>query len=218
MSMTRRIHLIVIGCFLSFNVLARSYLPTLLSNSENLDNRWSVIASLGYGEYQHMYRSGGQTAIGRLAFAAELLATNQATFGLEIGVQSGNRMRLTIPQGALDTLGCAVRTTMRPMLDLLVTANATPLNESLLFTQVKGGIAYRHWQINSVWINNKSEIAGEVQAGVGYPLTEITNLNLLYQGVFGGSPKLHTNPLTETGFITSLPIQHGVLLGLSIIA
>lgn len=213
--MIRRICLITIGCFLSFNVFANSY---LLPTPESLDNRWSVIASSGYSDFQHMYRSDGQTAIGRLALAAELLTVTQANFGLELGVQTGNRMRFAIPQGPLATLGYAVQTTMRPMFDLLVTANASPLTESLLFTQLKGGIAYRYWQIDSFRINNKSEIAGEVQAGFGYPLTEITNLNLLYQGVFGSNPKFRVNPFAETGSVSNLPIQHGVLLGLSIIA
>lgn len=216
--MIRIMRLIAIGGFLSFNVFANSYLPSTLSTPENLGNRWSIIASLGYSNYQHMYRSEGQTAIGRLAFAAELLTASQANFGLEMGVQTGNRMHFALPQNPLATLGCAVRTTMRPMLDLLITANATPLTESLLFTQLKGGITYRNWQIDSYRISNKSEIAGEVQAGLGYPLTEITNLNLLYQGVFGGNPKLRVNPFTDTGFMSSLPIQHGVLLGFSIIA
>jgi hypothetical protein len=220
MSMIRKMCFIAVGFFLSFKVFASSFLPisSLFANPDNLDNRWSIIASLGYGEYQHMYRADGQTVLGRLALAAEMLAASQATFGLEIGLQSGNRMRFAIPQGTFDTLGGAVRTTMRPMLDLLVTAYMNPLSESLLFTQVKGGIAYRHWQIDSNWINNKSEFAGEVQAGLGYPLTEISNLNLLYQGVFGGNPKLHANLFNEPRMISSLPMQHGVLLGFSIIA
>ena len=38
------------------------------------------------------------------------------------------------------------------MLDLLITAHANPVNESLLFTQIKGGLAYRHWQMDSVFL------------------------------------------------------------------
>ncbi|KTD24680.1 MULTISPECIES: hypothetical protein [Legionella] len=211
--MIQRMCLMTIGCFLSFNVFANSYLPP-----ESLDNRWTLVASLGYSDYQHMHRSEGQTAVGRLALAAELLTATQANFGLEVGVQTGNRMRFAIPQGPIAALGYAVQTTMRPMFDLLVTANANPLTESLLFTQLKGGIAYRYWQINSFRINNKAEIAGEVQAGFGYPLTEITNLNLLYQGVFGSNPRFHVHPFPESGSVSNIPIQHGVLLGLSIIA
>lgn len=140
MSMIRRMHLIMIGCLLSFDAFTRSNSPVLMiSESENLDNRWSVLASFGYSEFQHIHSSGSQSVLGRLAFAAELLTTNQANFGLEVGVQTGNRMRLVIPQSTLAVFGNAVSTTMKPMLDLLITANANPVNESLLFTQIKGG-------------------------------------------------------------------------------
>ena len=107
---------------------------------------------------------------------------------------------------------------MRPMLDLLVTAQTNPLDESLLFTQIKGGLVYRHWQINSLFIYNKNEIAGEIQAGLGYPLTEIANLSLLYQGIFGGNPRPRMMSPMEPLSMTTAPIQHGVLLGFSIIA
>lgn len=218
MSVTYRMRLAMLGWYLSVNAFAgSSATPTLIMDTEGLDNRWSIITSLGYGQNHHMYRSDGKTAIGRLAFAAELLTTQQAAFGLELGVQTGNNMRLAFFQTPLATLGCMVRTTMKPMLDLLVTAHANLVDESLLFTQVKGGITYRHWQVDSFLINSKSALAGEVQAGLGYPLTEITNLNLLYQGVFGGNPKLHLNPEPEASTISNLPVQHGLLLGFSII-
>lgn len=218
MSMIRSMQLILIGCLISFSVFSSSDAPVLMiSDSDDLGNRWSVSGSLGYTEYQHTSAGGSQTALGRLALAAEMLATNQANFGLEFGVQTGNRMRLAIPQGTIAVLSNAVRTTMRPMLDLLITAHANPVDESLLYAQIKGGIAYRHWQIDSFYFNNKSEISGEFQAGFGYPLTELTNLNLLYQGIFGGNPRLRINPSNYTGYIASLPIQHGILLGFSII-
>lgn len=219
MSIIKRISLSALGCFLSFNASANSYLPAFVSNTDNLDNNsWSVSASLGYSEYQHMVGSDGKAPIGRLGFGAELLTTNHAILGVELGLQSGNHMRLPVPEGAFGALCGAVRTSMRPMLDLLITANANILRESLLFTQLKGGVAYRHWQIENIWINNKSQLAGEVQAGLGYPLTEISNLNLLYQGIFGGNPRLRANPLSDSGFIANMPIQHGVLFGFSIIA
>lgn len=217
--MIKRMCALIIGFFLSFNALANSHLLAIIPDSDELENRWSLIASLGYAEFQHIYRSDGRTVLGRLAFAAELLTISQASLGLEIGVQSSNRMRISIPQSTLGTLGYAVQTTMRPMLDLLVTANANPLSESLLFTQVKGGVAYRHWQLNDPTVTNKSQLAGEVQAGFGYPLTEITSLSLLYQGVFGGNPKFRTHPtFIEAGYVANIPIQHGILLGFSIIA
>lgn len=219
MSTIRRMHLVMLVCLLSFNAFSSTKAPVLMiSNTEGLDNRWSVLASLGYTALQHTHGPGSKTVLGRLALGAELLTTNQANFGLEFGVQTGSsRLRLAIPENAVTALGSVARTTMRPMLDLLITAHANPVDESLLFTQIKGGISYRHWQINNIYFNNKSEITGELQAGFGYPLTEMTNLNLLYQGIFGGNPRPQVNPLTYSGFIVSLPIQHGLLFGFSAI-
>ncbi len=208
-----------LGYLLSLKALAGTYLPAVNLETENKDNRWSIIASLGYSEYQQMYQDDGQTAISRLAIAAELLATTQSAFGLEIGVQNGNRMRFVIPQNSLSLWSGVVRTTVKPILDLLLTANTSPLGESLLFTQIKGGLVYRQWQMDSDFVSNKTELAGEVQAGFGYPLTEITSLNLLYQGVFGGSPKLKAGSMiSEVGHVSNIPVQHGLLFGLSIIA
>ncbi|MFA5960139.1 MAG: hypothetical protein WC785_06450 [Tatlockia sp.] len=212
--MLRKVHFITIGFLLSFYAFAGSAI--LSADADNLGNRYSIIANLGYGEYKRAYHSDEQTAIGRLALAAELWTISQAAFGLEVGIQSGARMH--IAQSTFETLSHAVQTTMRPMFDLLVTAQANPLDESLLFTQVKGGLVYRHWQINSILINNKNAVVGEVQAGFGYPLTEVANLSLLYQGIFGGSPKVRLNSPTETGFVSVAPMQHGILLGFSIIA
>ncbi len=213
----RRMHFIILGCFLSFNVFSSANSPVLMiSEAENLNNRWSFMASLGYSGYQQIQSSNNRNPLARLSLAAELLATDQANFGVEFGLQTGNRMHLIIPQSNFTNLQNPVRSTIKPMVDLLLTAHANPVDESLLFTQIKGGIAYRYWQIDSVYFHNKSAIAGELQAGFGYPLTEISNLNLLYQGIFGGNPRFYLNP-SYIGNILNLPIQHGVLLGLSVI-
>lgn len=211
--MIRRALAIVTGWFLAFSALAGGDLSDDGISSDSLGNHWTVIASLGYGEYQHMYQSDGQTAIGRLALGAEMLAMNHATFGLEFGAQSGNQMRIAIPQ----PFNYVTQSTVKPMVDLLVTAHVNPLSESLLFTQLKGGVVYRYWKMESDWMRSKSELAGEVQAGIGYPITELTNLNILYQGIFGGNAKVHFNPLLETGYVANIPVQHGVLVGISMI-
>lgn len=214
--MAHKARMIAVGCVLSFHAVAGSYLPAI-SIEETHGNRWSIIASLGYGQYDHMYSNDGQTPLGRLAVGAELLTTTQTAFGLEVGVQNGNHMRVQLPPETIAILGGVVRTTVKPMLDVLFTANTTPISESLLFAQLKGGIAYRQWEMETNLISNKTELAGEVQAGFGYPLTEVTSLNLLYQGVFGGSTRFRP-PLDDTGHFSSVPTQHGILFGFSVIA
>lgn len=215
--MTLRTRIVALGCVLSLKAAAGGFLPAI-SVEESPGSRWSIIASLGYGQYQHVYSNDGKTPLGRLAVGAELLSTSQTAFGLEFGVQNGNRMRVALPINTLDIVGGVVKTTVKPMLDLLLTANTTPISESLLFTQLKGGIAYRQWQMESDWVSNKTELAGELQAGFGYPLTEITSLNLLYQGVFGGNPKFRQNSIGDAWHFSSIPIQHGILFGFSFIA
>lgn len=214
--MIRRIHVIILGYFLSFNVFSSASPVLMLSESESLNNRWSFMTSLGYSGTHQIHASNKHNPLARFALAAELLATTQANFGLELGLQTGSRMYLVIPQSNFTNLQNPVRSTLRPMIDLLLTAHANPVDESLLFTQIKGGLAYRYWRVDSILFNNKSEFAGELQAGFGYPLTEISNLNLLYQGIFGGNPRLYLNP-AYLGSIANIPIQHGFLLGLSVI-
>lgn len=218
MSMILRMHFFIIGCLLSFNAFTSGDSPVMMiSDSDFMDNRWSVLGSLGYSGYQQIRTYGSQTGLARLALARELINTNQANFGMELGLQSGYHIHLQVSQETFPYYGRPISTSIMPIMDLLITAYANPIGESLLFTQIKGGIAYRHWGMHNSYFENKSEISGEFQAGFGYPLTEISNLNVLYQGIFGGNPKIRINPFTYAGYITNLPIQHGLLLGLSII-
>ena len=179
---------------------------------------WSVTASLGYTDYQNMYLNTGQTVIGRLAFGKEFFTKGPFSFGMELGAQNGNSMQLAASEEALRVLGgLPIQTTVKPIFDVLATLNTAPIGKSTLFGQLKGGVAYRRWQFedrNS--INNLSQLAGEIQAGLGLPLSEKTRLSLLYQGIFGGNPQFNVNTITETGHVGSIPIQQGLLLSLSL--
>lgn len=214
--MNPRLRLFATGCILSFNLFAGTAQDDTAIVQNTIENRWSVLASLGYSEFQHAYHDSNRAVIGRMALGADLLAATQSTFGLEMGLQNGYHMNLRVRSG-LSPANYAIQTNVTPMLDLLMTANASLLAESLFFTQIKGGIAWRHWQTSNEWINNRQDLAGEIQAGLGYPLTELTNLNLLYQGIFGINSKSHPNTLIMPNFITNIPTQHGLMLGLSII-
>ena len=207
-------YLLIAGCIASLNVTAGT-MGTLQATESH---RWSVTASLGDTNYQSMYSDDGQTVLGRLALGRELFAQKQFTFGLELGVQNGNSMRLNVPQATLDELGgLPIQSTVKPMLDLLVTANTLRLGTSEFFGQLKGGIAYRRWQFDDrTSINNLSNMAGEIQAGIGYPISQTTTLSLLYQGIFGGNPDFSVNATSATGSVSTIPIQQGVLLSLSL--
>ena len=179
---------------------------------------WSVTGSLGYTVYEEMYRDDGQTALGRLAIGRDIYAGHSLIWGLEVGVQNGNTMRYFPSQAAVDALGgLPIQTTVKPMLDALVTLKAASFSASPIFAQLKGGIAYRRWQFNDRnSINDKSQIAAEAQAGLGYSISERASLSLSYQGVFGSSPNFWLNTDNATGQVSNIPVQHGMLLGLMV--
>lgn len=196
----------------------QSTAETMGASQTTHNHQCSVIASLGYSNYQSMYSDDGLTVIGRIAFGKELLSKMKFTFGLELGAQNGNSMRMSAPQAILDELGgLPIQTTAKPMFDLLVTANTLPLGTSQFFGQLKSGIAYRHWQFNDrTSIPNVSNLDYEIQAGIGFPISQTTILNVLYQGIFGGKPNLRVNATTAMGSVSTIPIQQGILLSLSL--
>ena len=191
---------------------------------------WSVIGGLGYTWYDFGYHGGssaypaaqasigdGQTAFGRFAIARDLAKRHLIQFGLELGVQSGNIMRLDIPQATLDLLGgMPVQANIKPMIDLLATATTEPLVNTPAFGVLKAGIAYRRMQIDErVTVNELSQIGFELQAGLGANITDRARLALLYQGVFNGGTNFTVNTAADTGYVSNIPMQNGILLALS---
>ena len=207
--------LVMLGLLMVCKPLFALSLPAVTFDTGQ-ENRWSLSANVGVCQYQHVYGHDATTSLGRLALAAELLSFRQTAFGLEMGVQTGNRMHVIPPVEHFGLYNELITTTIRPMIDFLVTTNTIPLGESLLFTQLKGGLAYRQWKIAHDLLNNISEFAGEVQAGFGYPLTEAANLTLLYQGVFSGNTRYTFGSYQPNLQVSNIPVQHGMLFGISL--
>ncbi len=206
--------LIMTGCALSLGAVAGTMGPVIVEDF----HPWLATASLGYTDYQHMHHNDGQTALGRFAIGRTLFLNDSTTFGVEMGVQNGGTMRMNIPQSTLDELGgLPLQSTMKPMLDLLATVKTTALGTSPFFIDLKGGIAYRRWQFDDrSSIKDLSNIAGEIQAGMGFPVSHSATLSLLYQGVYGGNPSFRLTAECPEGYVSTIPIQHGVLLSLSL--
>ncbi|OYV54384.1 MAG: hypothetical protein B7X00_01405 [Legionella sp. 21-45-4] len=196
---------------------------------------WSVLGSLGYTWFNDAYSGGaladptaqtaigdGQTVVGRFAIARDVYAYDfegfkTVHFGLELGVQNGNTIRLGIPQANLDIVGgLPVQSTIKPMMDLLGTLTLQPMDEYPAFGVVKLGVAYRRMQINDrVTFNDLSEAAFEVQGGLGYKISDRADLSLSYQGIFNGSTNYTINSTTFTGHVSNIPNQNGLLLTLA---
>lgn len=222
--MLKKSYLVSLGCSLSFSALAGTMgVPAPVVDM----HPWSVIGSIGYTFYQNT-ASGGSTPVGRLAIAKDIYNLGDAglnndfidmsnlNLGLEFGVQNGNRMSLSASQTALDAMGgLPIWTTVKPMLDLLGTLKFAPMVDTPAFLTVKGGVAWRQWMLERDTINNLSQAAGEVQAGVGIPVADAATLSVLYQGIFGSSPNFTVNTTTGTAHVANIPIQNGVLLSLS---
>lgn len=219
--------LIATGCALSLNAFA----GTMGNAQIHEPGPWSVIGGIGYTNYERAYDGGpyadptaqhaigdGQTAMGRFAIARNIGMYRFVNLGLELGVQSGNTMRLGVPQATLDLMGgLPVQLDIKPMLDLLVTAQTQPLLDNTpAFGVIKAGVAWRRMQINErVTVNDISQAAFEVQAGLGMNISDRASLSLVYQGVFNASSNFTVNPSLGVGHISNIPNQNGVLLNLS---
>ncbi len=222
--MIKKIHLISIGCSLSFSALA----GTMGTPAPMVDmHPWSVVGSIGYTYYDNA-AAGGGTPVGRLGIAKDIYNLGDAglnndvvdmsnmNLGLEFAVQNGNRMSLSASQTVLDSMGgLPIWTTVKPMLDLLGTLKFAPMMDTTAFLSVKGGVAWRQWMLERDTINNLSQAAGEIQAGVGIPVADAATISVMYQGIFGSSADFTVNTLTGTGNVANIPVQNGVLLSLS---
>ena len=86
--------------------------------------------------------------------------------------------------------------------------------------QLKGKIKQNWGKLTDnqldVIAGKRDQLAGEIQAGFGYPLTSLSHLNLLYQGIYGGNPNYSMNSYAKSGHVTSIPSLHAILLGFSV--
>lgn len=204
---------------LLFAILCFGYLHTSSACSGcDLPLSWGFSGSLGFSQYDSVYKDDGQSVMGRLSFNTQYNLSEFVALGLEAGIQNGNTMRLNIPRPILDELGGEpVSIMVKPMIDLLVTTQITPFEDERWFGFVKGGIAYRQAQVDRNEVNDLSKTNPELQAGIGYKLNDNLAFHIEFQQVFGSNPDYQVNPLTETASIANIPSEKAVLLGLSII-
>ncbi len=188
-----------------------------LCYSQTINYPWTISASLGYADFQDVHRGDHQTALGRFALGRDFVQKGPVLFGLEIGLQSGNQMRLKMTEEEIEAVGgLLVLSTLKPMLDGLITARITPELTAPLFIQIKGGGAYRRWQMDRDTINDISQLAGELIAGLGYAITPTANISLSYQGIFGASPKVTIDLESGSGSVKNIPVQQAILLGINL--
>ena len=208
--------LIGLSCLLSFKLMAGSYHSKTLAPVKE-DKTWSFTASLGYTEYQNAFENDGKAALGRFAIGSKLFAIDQVHYGLEVGIQNGNQMRLNVPQATLDVLGgLPIQSTIKPMVDVLLTLKSDPFGKSNVFAHLKAGAVYRTWQFeNRSTIADKNKVDPELQLGLGYQINPHTSMHLSYERIFGKNPDFTINADNETASIKAIPKQEGILLGIT---
>lgn len=179
---------------------------------------WGFTGSLGMTQYDSVYSNDGQSVLGRLSLNTQYSVSPFVALGLEAGIQNGNTMRLDISKPILDELGGEpISITVKPLIDLLITAQITPFEDEAFFGFIKGGVAYRQAQVDRNEVNDLSQFRPELQAGIGYKLGDNLSLNIAYQHVFGSNPDYQVDAVTQTAHIANIPTQRALLLGLSIL-
>ncbi len=177
---------------------------------------WKIEADLGQAYYSGAANRDGNTALGRLSFGRDLFFTPIGTLGLEIGVQSGNTMRLNMSKEVVNALGgVPIDVQIKPTLDVLIDFQSKQLNPLPLNLWLKGGIAYRSLRVDRESINDILGYSPEFQAGIGYRINTQTTLNLGYQMILGKTPHLSINTELETGVLTHILLQQAILMGIS---
>lgn len=184
--------------------------------NEDKVSPWKIEADLGQAYYSGAANRDGTTALGRLSFGRDLFFTPIGTLGLEIGVQSGNTMRLKTSKEAINALGgVPIEVQMKPMLDVLIDFQSKQFNQLPLNLWLKGGIAHRSLRVDRESINDILGYSPEFQVGVGYRINQRVQLNIGYQMILGKAPHLNVNFESEMGTLAHLPLKQAVLIGIS---
>jgi hypothetical protein len=208
--------LLVVSFCLSLTLPAFAGIFSHNKLSDGSPSRFTVGAYGGYGVVNGGYHQDGQVAQSRLAIGMRAAQYKKLTFGTELGVQSGNAMRLNASSALMTSVGCLpIDSTLKPFLDLLVTVKTRIDPSYPIFAVLKGGIAYRQLVLNgrSSSHDGLRRVNGELQAGLAFRLTDHASLAVFYQGIYSG-----TNAgldLDSAGDVTirRIPTQQAGFLG-----
>jgi len=151
--------------------------------------------------------------VGRLVFGAEGYQTGQIIWGVELGAESGNDVRLDAPPDVDCPLCSPVEATLEPAADLLLTARMHTTTHQPWGVFLKAGAAYRDLRLLYISSDedNIQQIAPEVQAGLSYQATHHARFVLYYQGIYAeddagvhldddGNTTIEDIPTQQAGF------------------
>lgn len=174
----------------------------------------------GYGGYGHIdggYHWGANTTMGRLAIGLHLKEYHALLFGAEVGFQSGNTMRLYASPETIDLGGgLPIQSTLKPMVDFLVSVKGRFTYNSPIFYLLKGGVAFRQLELEdrSSPSDTLHKFNGEFQGGLGYAITNHVLLTAFYQGIYSSPSAGIQLDTTNDVSISKIPTQQAGFLGL----
>lgn len=198
--------------------------PAYSSNTvpNNHTNWWSpsrlyIGAYGGYGNVSGAYKNDGQMAQGRLGLGLHAAEYRAVTLGAEVGVESGNDMRLQADTALMDsTGGLPIQSTLKPLLDLLITVQGRFSENYPVIGILKGGIAYRQLQLEDRTSSRDElrKINPELQLGLGTNITQNVILTAFYQGIYSGSTAGVSLNSVGDATISHIPTQQAVFVGI----
>lgn len=197
-------------------------LPAFASHSSTQSADWWSPSRLylgAYGGYTNVnggYQKDGHVNQGRLALGLRLTENKLAVLGAEVGIQSGNDMRLQVDQDLLGVNSAPINATLKPLADFLLTLKYPSAERYPIFATLKGGIAYRQLQLNEITSIRDSvrKISPELQLGLGWTVTKNATLTALYQGIYAGSTAGISSDSNNDFTVSRIPTQQAVFIGI----
>lgn len=166
-------------------------------------------AALGYGAMNDTTDASGNVTEGRLDLGSDIFRTGWVTWGLELGVQSGNDVRLGV-----DLNDYPIDATLKPFFDVLATLKTVTDRKHPWGVFLKGGMVYQQLQLENRSSNedNIQQVMPEFQAGIAYQISTHAKLTAFYQGIYGTSDvfKFATN---QDVLLENIPTQQAGFIG-----
>jgi hypothetical protein len=202
----------LIGLSFVLPVVAGTIGETVLSTS----SPFYVGAYGGFGTVSGGFKQDGNVVQGRLSIGSHAKEYRALMLGAELGLQSGNSMRLNANSDLINAAGgLPIQATLKPWLDLLFTVKGPFASDNSLFYVLKGGIAFRQLQLEnrSSTQDSLSTVNGEFQAGLGYNLTGHVMLTAFYQGIYSAPNAGVRLDAVNDVILAHIPTQQAGFLG-----
>jgi hypothetical protein len=185
-----------------------------LAFSAHAQPEYYGMMSGGYGVFQDVFPQDATSGVLRFSLGTQIPIKKNLTVGVEIGTQTGNRMRLN-DANAIPAVGTApVFLTVKPVVDALGTVT-WHFNKSALFLDIKGGVFYAQGMVDSLTIPNRNQVSPEIMAGLGIHLTPRVSTVVYYQRVFSGQVRLtQVDVSTGEANLSQLPTLQAGFIGL----